>query len=143
VDRLAAAVGRERMLALAVKLEAELTQLEPEERREFQAELGVEQIGIERLILAGYRLLDLITFYTMANGKLQAWQLPRGATALKAAGRIHSDMEKGFIRAEVAVATEVIGAGSLARLREEGRLRTEGREYLVQDGDVVHFLFRD
>lgn len=142
VERLVAAVDRERVLVLAVKLEAELAQLEPEERREFQAELGLEQTGIERLILAGYRLLDLITFYTIANDKLQAWQLPRGATALKAAGRIHSDMERGFIRAEIAAAAEVIGTGNLARLREDGRLRTEGRDYLVQDGDVVHFLFR-
>ena len=87
-------------------------------------------------------MLDLITFYTMANDKLQAWQLPRDTRAIKAAGRIHSDMERGFIRAEVAIAPEVIGAGSLAKLRDEGRLRTEGRDYVVQDGDVVHFLFR-
>jgi GTP-binding protein YchF len=142
VERLGAAVGIERVLALAVKLEAELAQLEPGEREVFQAELGVARTGIERLVLAGYHLLDLITFYTMANDKLQAWQLPRGAAALKAAGRIHSDMEKGFIRAEVAAAAEVIGAGGLAQLKDAGRLRTEGREYLVQDGDVIHFLFR-
>ncbi|MCC7265269.1 MAG: redox-regulated ATPase YchF [Candidatus Latescibacteria bacterium] len=141
-ERLVAAVGADRALALSVRLEAELAQLDPAERREFQAEMGLTQTGIEQLIVAGYRLLDLITFYTMANGKLQAWQLPRGASALKAAGRIHSDMEKGFIRAEVAAADEVIEARSLARLRDEGRLRTEGRDYVVQDGDVVHFLFR-
>ncbi|MBI2505174.1 MAG: redox-regulated ATPase YchF [Candidatus Latescibacteria bacterium] len=142
VEQLARAVGREQLLIISARLEAELAQLEPAERKEFQAELGVEETGMERLILAGYRLLDLITFYTIANDKLQAWQLPRGATALSAAGRIHTDMERGFIRAEVASAPEVIGAGSLVRLRDEGRLRTEGRDYLVQDGDVVHFLFR-
>ncbi len=142
LEQLASAVGPNQVLAIAVKLEAELAQLEPAERREFQVAMEVEETGIERLTLAGYQLLDLITFYTMANGKLQAWQLPRGATALKAAGRIHSDMERGFIRAEVAAALEVIGAGSLAKLRDEGRLRTEGRDYVVQDGDVVHFLFR-
>lgn len=142
LEQLASAVGPNQVLAIAVKLEAELAQLEPAERREFQVAMEVEATGIERLTLAGYQLLDLITFYTMANGKLQAWQLPRGATALKAAGRIHSDMERGFIRAEVAAALEIIGAGSLAKLRDEGRLRTEGRDYVVQDGDVVHFLFR-
>lgn len=142
LEQLASAVGPNQVLAIAVKLEAELAQLEPAERREFQVAMEVEGTGIERLTLAGYQLLDLITFYTMANGKLQAWQLPRGARALKAAGRIHSDMERGFIRAEVAAALEVIGAGSLAKLRDEGRLRTEGRDYVVQDGDVVHFLFR-
>jgi GTP-binding protein YchF len=142
VDQLCAAVGGGRVLALSAKLEAELAQLESGERREFQEAMGVPQTGIERLILAGYRLLDLITFYTVANDKLQAWQLPRGTSALKAAGRVHSDMEKGFIRAEVAAAAEVIGAGSLAHLRESGRLRTEGRGYEVADGDVIHFLFR-
>lgn len=142
VDQLRTAVGPHRVLALAAKLEAELAQLDPEERCEFQEAMGVTQTGIERLILAGYRLLDLITFYTVANEKLQAWQLPRGTNAAGAAGRIHSDMEKGFIRAEVAEAAEVIAAGSLAHLRESGRLRTEGRDYQVADGDVVHFLFR-
>lgn len=142
LQKVQAAVGAERVLALPVKLEAELAQLGPAERREFQAALGIQRTGIEDLVLAGYRLLDLLTFYTMANEKLQAWQLPRGATAVEAAGRIHSDMEKGFIRAEVAAAESVIEGRSLARLREEGRLRTEGREYVVGDGDVVHFLFR-
>jgi len=142
VDKLLGEVGAAEVLAMPVKLEAELAQLAPQERRAFQAELGVEQAGVEKLIIACYRLLDLITFYTLANEKLQAWQLPQGAGAAKAAGRIHSDMEKGFIRAEVATAEEVIAAQGLIRLREEGRLRTEGREYTVQDGDVVHFLFR-
>ena len=142
VERVRAAVGGDRVLALSAKLEAELAQLEPEEGRIFRTELGLESSGIEKLIVAGYQLLDLITFYTVANNKLQAWQLPRGASVAKAAGRIHSDMEKGFIRAEVAGAADLVAAGSLAHLREQGRLRTEGREYLVQDGDVIHLLFR-
>ncbi|MBM3277652.1 MAG: redox-regulated ATPase YchF [Candidatus Handelsmanbacteria bacterium] len=142
VERLLREVGAAEVLAMPVKLEAELAQLAPQERRAFQAELGMEQAGVEQLIRACYRLLDLITFYTLANEKLQAWQLPQGAMAAKAAGRIHSDMERGFIRAEVATAEEVITAQGLVRLRGEGRLRTEGREYTIQDGDVVHFLFR-
>ena len=135
-------VGKSRVLPVAAQLEAEIAQLPAGERGEFSAELGLEANGIERLILASYQLLDLITFYTVANRKLQAWQLPRGTGASRAAGRIHSDMERGFIRAEIVSSADLISAGSLARLKDAGRLRTEGKDYIVQDGDVVTFLFR-
>ena len=140
--RLAEALGQERVLAVSAQIEAEIAQLPAGERGDFLTVLGLEEMGIDRLIRAGYRLLGLITFYTVAHDKLQAWQLPAGTTAPAAAGRIHTDMEQGFIRAEVASFQELAAAGSLARLREEGRLRTEGHDYVVQDGDVVHFLFR-
>ncbi|MEW6754097.1 MAG: redox-regulated ATPase YchF [Candidatus Latescibacterota bacterium] len=139
---LAAALGEERVLAISAQIESELAQLPPSERPEFLADLGMEASGVERLVAASYRLLDLITFYTVAHDKLQAWQLPRGLRAPEAAGRIHADMESGFIRAEVAGWTELLVAGGASRLREAGQLRTEGRDYVVQDGDVVHFLFR-
>ena len=135
-------VGKSRVLPVAAQLEAEIAQLPAGERGEFSAELGLETNGIERLILSSYQLLDLITFYTVANRKLQAWQLPRGTRASRAAGRIHSDMERGFIRAEIVSSADLISAGSLARLKDTGRLRTEGKDYIVQDGDVVTFLFR-
>ena len=133
--------GKGRVLPIAAQLEAEIAQLPAGERDAFSAELGLEVNGIDRLILACYRLLDLITFYTVANRKLQAWQLPRGTRASRAAGRIHSDMERGFIRAEIVSFEELIAAGSSARLKDAGKLRTEGKDYIVQDGDVATFLF--
>ena len=142
LPRLEAQVGRERALAISAKIEAEIGQLQPEERADFLRDLGLERPGIDRLIEAVYRLLGLLTFYTVANDKLQAWQLPSGYHAPEAAGLIHTDMERGFIRAEVAACDDLIRAGSFHHLREEGHLRTEGRDYVVADGDVVHFLFK-
>ena len=144
VDALRQQVGEDRLLIVSAQIEAELAQLDDlEEITAFLAELGLTQRGVERLIQGAYRLLDLITFYTLANNKLQAWQLPRGIQAPMAAGRIHSDMEDGFIRAEVASVEDVIQVeGQMSRLREQGKLRTEGRNYALADGDVVTFLFR-
>ena len=116
--------------------------LTPEERAEFSAELDGEISGVDQLVQAGYRLLDLITFYTLANGKLQAWQLPNGTKASSAAGRIHSDMEQGFIRAELASCDRLLAAGGWAQLKAAGQLRAEGRDYVVADGDVITFLFK-
>jgi GTP-binding protein YchF len=131
------------VLVVSAQIEAELAQLDDEERDAFLADMGVSQSGVDRLVQAAYGLLDLITFYTLANDKLQAWQLPRGTTAPVAAGRIHSDMEEGFIRAEVVRADDLEEAGGrMASLRDAGRLRAEGRDYLIEDGDVVTFLFK-
>ena len=143
LQRLVEALGKEKVLAVSAQIEAEIAQLPIDEREEFLAELGLAQTGIDRLIQAGYRLLDLITFYTNVNGKLQGWQLPRHTMAPTAAGRIHSDMEDGFIRAEVVASEELVTAGSLGKLRDEGKLHTHGRDYLIEDGDVVQFLFRN
>ena len=101
----------------------------------------MSKINIE-LVKAGYLLLNLITFYTLANNKLQAWQIPKGTKAPQAAGRIHTDMEKGFIRAEVADSSDIIDRGDLQVLKEDGLLRVEGKEYIVNDGDVIQFLFK-
>ena len=135
-------LGKDQVVAISAQIEGEIAELPADERADFLADLGLRETGINRLILAGDRLLNLITFYTVANEKLQAWQLPRGTLAPAAAGRIHSDMETGFIRSEVASFDDLVAAGSMHQLREEGKLRTEGRDYVVEDGDVVHFLFR-
>lgn len=134
--------GAERVVALAARLEAELVELDAEDRLAFSEEMGELKDGVERLVQAGYALLDLVTFYTLVHEKLQAWQLPRGMRAPQAAGRIHSDMETGFIRAEVAHCSALVAAGSMVNLREEGQLRVEGKDYEVGDGDVIQFLFK-
>lgn len=127
---------------LAARLEAELWALAPEERAAFLADLGLTEPGLTRLIQAGYRLLDLVTFYTTTGGReVRAWAVPRGTPAPVAAGKIHSDMERGFIRAEVVSYADLLRAGSLAAARDQGMLRLEGRDYPVQDGDVIHFRF--
>ena len=139
--RLRTLVGADRILPLAAQIEAEVAELAPADRTEFFEDMELSQPGVNRLIRAGYALLGLITFYTTANEKLQAWEVLEGTRAPAAAGRIHSDMEHGFIRAEVAAYPDVLAAGSIAGLRETGRMRAEGRHYAVQDGDVIRFLF--
>ena len=135
-------VGADSMLSVSAQLEAEVAQLPADERDAFSEELGLRERGVERLIRASYRLLGLVTFYTHAHDKLRAWQLPSGAAAAKAAGGIHSDMERGFIKAEVTTASELEKSGHISTLRSTGQLRTEGRDYIIEDGDVVQFLFR-
>jgi GTP-binding protein YchF len=134
--------GADRVLVLAAQIEAEIAELPEEDRATFLADLGLDDTGVNRLVLAGYRLLDLITFYTVANEKLQAWQLPSGTAAPQAAGTIHTDMERGFIRAEVVSAADLVCTRSMDGLRDAGKLRTEGKVYEIQDGDVVQFLFK-
>ena len=132
------------ILVVAAQFEAEISQLEAGERAEFLDDLGLAESGVDQLVRGAYKLLDLITFYTLANDKLQAWQLPLGTTAPVAAGRIHTDMETGFIRAEVTTAEDLEQVeGRLSHLRDTGRLRTEGRDYTICDGDVVTFLFKN
>ena len=134
--------GESHVVPVAVGLESELIDLDEEDRQLFLEDLGDLAGGMDRVVQAGYRLLDLVTFYTLANEKLQAWQLPRGFCAPQAAGRIHSDMETGFIRAEVAKYADLIDAGGLNKLRDLGQLHLEGKEYIVEDGDVIQFLFK-
>ena len=142
VDRLVERCGADQVLVVSAQLEAEMAVLSREEKAEFVREWGLEHEGIERLVQAGYNLLDLITFYTLANGKLQAWQLPRGEKAPRAAGRIHTDMEKGFIRAELASCDQLLTMGGWAPMKAAGQLRSEGRDYAIADGDVITFLFK-
>ncbi len=122
-------------------LEAELAQLKEEEREEFRRELGLEGSSLERLVEAGYSALSLVTFYTTVSSELKAWTVPAGTPAPKAAGRIHSDMEKGFIRAEVISFSDFFACGTEHVARERGLLHSEGKDYLIRDGDIVHFRF--
>ena len=127
--------------ALCGKLEMELTQLDDVEAQEFRSALGVAESGLDRLIRLSYSLLGLISFFTTASGEVKAWTIRRNTTAQKAAGKIHTDMERGFIRAEVISHDDLIKCGSLAEARKRGLLRLEGKNYIVQDGDVVTILF--
>jgi GTP-binding protein YchF len=129
-------------LWLAARLEEELWELEPNERADFLAELDLSEPGLNRLIAESYKLLGLITFFTVTGGhEVRAWPLKRGTTAVKAAGKIHSDMERGFIRAEVVAHSDLIRVGSPAAAQKEGLMRLEGRDYIVRDGDVIHYRF--
>ena len=130
-----------RLLAVDVELELELAELEPDERTEFMSELGLTESGLARVVRSAFDLLGLVAFYTIAKSKLQAWEIPMGTPAARAAGKIHSDMEKGFIRAKVASADELIEAGDLRVIQDRGRVRTVGRDHEICDGDVVEFLF--
>jgi ribosome-binding ATPase len=122
--------------------EGELQAFSPEERQEFLAALGLTESGMARLVRESSRLLGLVTFYTIVGPEVRAWQVPAGATAPKAAGQVHSDMEKGFIRAEVMRFADLDRWGSPARIKEAGLLKVEGRDYLVQDGDILWFRFQ-
>ena len=135
-------VGKDKVFSISALFEKELAELNPEDREVFSEEFNNEDGGVAKLVQVGYALLNLITFYTLANGKLQAWQIPDGTKAPMAAGRIHTDMEKGFIRAEVADSADILDLGSLQVLKEDGLLRVEGKEYVIKDGDVIQFLFK-
>jgi GTP-binding protein YchF len=129
------------IITLCGKLEMELTQLDDEAEKECRTEFGIVEPGLDRVIKLSYQLLDLITFFTTVSDEVKAWSIPRGTTALKAAGKIHSDMERGFIRAEAISYDELMKCGSMAEAHKKGRLRLEGKSYTVQDGDVITFLF--
>jgi len=128
-------------IAMSGKVEMDIAQLAPEEQREFLQDLGVTEPARDRFIRAAYSLLDLISFLTSGEDECRAWSIKRGTTAHKAAGVIHSDIERGFIRAEVTRFEDLVELGSEARCREQGKLKLEGKEYVVQDGNVVHFRF--
>ena len=128
-------------VALTAKLEWELRQLPADERMDFMAELGLEESGLDRLVRTAFRLLGLVTFFTVVKSKLQAWEVPAGTPAPRAAGKVHSDMEAGFIRAQVVRLSDLRRHGSMAALRERGLVHTVGKEYEIADGDIVEFLF--
>ena len=129
------------VISLSGKVEAELIELDPEERREYLQSLGLSASGLNRLALAGYELLSLITFFTTVSRETRAWTARAGVRAPQAAGRIHTDFERGFIRAEVVHYQDYIACGGEHKARETGKLKVEGKDYLVQDGDVIHFRF--
>jgi len=129
------------IVAACGKLEMELAELSDAEAKEFRHDLGLEESTLNRLVSLSYKLLGLISFFTTASAELKAWTITNGTTALKAAGKIHSDMERGFIRAEVISFRDLERMGNLAEARKHGLLRTEGKNYIVQDGDIITFLF--
>jgi GTP-binding protein YchF len=130
-----------KVVVICGDLEAEISELKEEEREEFRKELGLEGSSLERLIRVGYEVLDLVTFYTTVSSELRAWTVTQGTPAPRAAGKIHTDMERGFIRAEVTSFEDFIACGSEHLAKEKGLLRSEGRDYLVRDGDIIHFRF--
>ena len=129
------------LVEVCARFEAELAGLEQDERGEFLREAGLEEPGLSRITRTGYRLLNLLTFFTAGPKEARAWTVPCGATAPQAAGRIHTDFEKGFIRAEVVAYDDYVGCGGDQQARDAGKWRLEGKEYVMQEGDVVHFRF--
>ena len=129
------------MIPVCAKLEAEIAELEPEEKKMFLDDLGVAESGLDRLVKASYTLLGLISYLTSGEDECRAWTIRRGTKAPQAAGKIHSDFERGFIRAEVVSYDDLMACGSMAAAREKGLIRSEGKEYIVQDGDIILFRF--
>ena len=129
------------VLPICAKLEQDIAELEGEEKQMFLEELGVQESGLDRLIKCSYSLLGLISFLTYGKDECRAWTIKKGTKAPKAAGKIHTDIERGFIRAEVIAYDDMIKCGSVAAAREKGLLRSEGKEYVVQDGDMIYFRF--
>ena len=129
------------IIPISSKIESELAELPPEERHEFLSSLGLEEPGLNRLIRAGYRLLGLQVYFTAGEKEVRAWEIPIGAKAPEAAGAIHSDFERGFIRAETVSFADFEKTGSVKVAREQGLMRSEGKEYVVQDGDIMLFRF--
>lgn len=140
VEALAAAEGAE-VLPICAQMEADIAELEEEEKKLFLAELGLEQSGLDRLIQKSYHLLGLISYLTAGPTEVRAWTIARGTRAPQAAGKIHTDFERGFIRAEVVAYDDLIACGSMTAAKEKGLVRSEGKEYVMADGDVVLFRF--
>ena len=130
------------MLPICAKLEQDIAELDdPEERAMFLADLGIEKSGLDRLIQCSYELLGLISFLTYGKDECRAWTIKKGTKAPQAAGKIHTDFEKGFIRAETVAYGDYVALKGEAGARDAGKLRAEGKSYVVKDGDVMHFLF--
>ncbi|MCM3635280.1 MULTISPECIES: redox-regulated ATPase YchF [Paenibacillus] len=140
VREFAANEGAE-VVPISAKVESEIAELDGEDKEMFLEELGLEESGLNRLIRAAYKLLGLYTYFTAGVQEVRAWTIRKGMKAPQAAGVIHTDFERGFIRAEVVSFEDLAAAGSMATVRERGQLRLEGKEYVVQDGDVMHFRF--
>ena len=141
VQALAAKEGSE-VLPICAKLEADIAELDdPDEKAMFMEELGLQQSGLDRLIQCSYELLGLISFLTAGADECRAWTIKKGTKAPQAAGKIHSDFERGFIRAEIVAFADLMECGSYAAAREKGLVRSEGKDYVMKDGDVTLFRF--
>jgi len=143
LDRVRAVAAEEgaEIVAVCARIEAELAELDPEEQAEFLAELGLEEPGLNRVIRTGYDLLGLQTFFTAGPKEVRAWTVRKGATAPQAAGEIHGDFERGFIRAEVVAWEDFVRCNGDQGAKDAGRWRLEGKQYVVREGDVIHFRF--
>ena len=130
-----------RVIAMCGKLEAELATMDDESAAEFRSDYGLSETGLARTVRASYELLDLISFFTVGPDEVRAWSIESGTPAQQAAGKIHSDIERGFIRAEVVAYDDLIRLGAMAEAKKQGVLRLEGKTYIVKDGDIAHFLF--
>lgn len=130
-----------RMVPVCAGIEAEIALLDESDRQEFLSELGLRESGLEQVIHAGYELLNLLTFFTASEKEVRAWTVKSNSTAPQAAGRIHTDFEKGFIRAEVTAFDDFVSLGGEHAAKEAGKLRLEGKNYIVHEGDVMHFRF--
>ena len=131
------------VIPICAKVESELSDLDEEESDYFMEELGIDGTGIDQLTNSGYRMLEQITYFTAGKNEVRAWEIRKGATAPEAAGKIHTDFEKGFIRAEVFHFDDIDRLGSESSVKEAGRWRLEGRDYVVNDGDIMHFRFNN
>ena len=140
VKERAAAEGAQ-VIPVCAKLEAEIAELDADEKAMFLEDLGIEESGLDRLVKASYTLLGLISYLTSGEDECRAWTIKRGTKAPQAAGKIHSDFERGFIRAEVVSYEDLMATGTMAAAREKGLIRSEGKEYVVQDGDIILFRF--
>ena len=128
-------------MPICAKIELEIAQLDAADAAAFMADLGLRESGLDRVIRASYDLLGYISFFTVGDDECRAWSIPRGTVAQVAAGEIHSDIARGFIRAEVVAYEPLVTRGSMAACRDHGEVRLEGKEYVVQDGDVINFRF--
>ena len=136
-----AKVENAEVIPLCVKLEEELSVLDKEDKKEMLKELGLTESGLDKVIKASYKLLGLMSFLTAGEPEVRAWTIKIGTKAPQAAGKIHSDIERGFIRAEVVSFDDLIKCGSMVQAREKGLVRSEGKDYIMQDGDIVLFRF--
>jgi GTP-binding protein YchF len=136
-----AASEQAEVVAVCAGIEAEIARLDKSDRLDFLSELGLQEAGLDRVIRAGYALLDLLTFFTVGKREVRAWTIRAGATAAQAAGRIHTDFERGFIRAEVTTYEDFVALGGEQAAKDAGKLRLEGKNYIVREGDIMHFRF--
>ncbi|MBI5576997.1 MAG: redox-regulated ATPase YchF [Deltaproteobacteria bacterium] len=129
------------LLRLSAKIEEEIAQLSPAEQADFLKEMGIAESARDRLVRGAFEAMNYISFLTVGEDEVRAWNIPKGSTALMAAGRIHSDLEKGFIRAEVIASEDFLRCGSMAKAKAEGKWRLEGKEYILRDGEIFHVRF--
>ena len=140
MEKIAAAEGAE-TLPICAEMEAEIAQLDEDEKAMFLSDMGLEKSGLDRLIKKSYSLLGLISYLTAGKPEVRAWTIKKGTKAPQAAGKIHTDFERGFIRAEVVSFDDLVACGGMTAAKEKGLVRSEGKDYVMQDGDVVLFRF--